>query len=95
MACAYLLGEAFTDSGWDLRLGEVSQISGLPAHIYRPDGESHLKPCAEALLSDHAVEAILDRGLMPLLSMKGSDSIRLVRFQSLATPAAALSGRWS
>ena len=94
-ACAYLLGEAFTESGWQLRPGEVNQISGLPAHIYRADGESHLKPCAEALLSEHAAEAMLDTGLMPILSLKGSDSIRLVRFQSIATPLTALSGRWS
>ncbi|MBZ5592642.1 MAG: type VI secretion system contractile sheath large subunit [Acidobacteriia bacterium] len=95
LACAYLLGEAFSESGWDLRPGEINQISGLPAHIYRAEGESHLKPCAEALLGEHAAEAILDRGLMPFLSLKGSDAIQLVRFQSLATPPAALSGRWS
>ncbi|HVP48189.1 MAG TPA: type VI secretion system contractile sheath large subunit [Bryobacteraceae bacterium] len=95
LACAYLLGEAFSESGWDLRPGAINEISGLPAHIYRADGESHLKPCAEALLTEHAAEAILDRGLMPFLSIRGSDSIRLVRFQSLATPPAPLSGRWS
>jgi len=94
-ACACLLGEAFSESGWDLRPGEVSEISGLPLHVYRADGESHLKPCNEALLSERAAEAILDRGLMPLVSSRGSDSVRLVRFQSLADPGSALSGRWS
>jgi type VI secretion system protein ImpC len=92
-ACAYLLGEAFSESGWHLRPGEVREIGGLPLHVYRAGGESSLKPCAEALLTDRAVEAILDRGLMALVSM--SDSVRLVRFQSLAHPAAALLGRWS
>ena len=95
LACAYLLGEAFSESGWDLRPGEVSEISGLPMHTYRTDGESYLKPCAEALLSEHAAEAILDQGLMPLVSIKGSDAVRLIRFQSIAEPARALSGRWS
>ena len=94
-ACAYLLAEAFSESGWDMRPGEISEISGLPAHVYRADGESHLKPCAEALLSEDAAEAILDRGLMPLVSVKGTDAIRLVRFQSIAMPAAPLAGRWS
>jgi len=94
LGCAYLLGEAFSESGWDMRAGQINQISGLPAHIYRADGESHLKPCAEAWLTENAAEAILDRGLMPFLSIRGSDSIRLVRFQSLATPLAPLSGRW-
>jgi len=94
-ACACLLAEAYSESGWDLRPGEISEISGLPAHVYRADGESHLKPCAEALLSEDAAEAILDRGLMPLVSVRGSDAIRLVRFQSIAIPAAPLAGRWS
>lgn len=94
LACAYLLAEAFAESGWDMRPGEINEISGLPAHVYRADGESHLKPCAEALLSEDAAEAILDRGLMPLVSVKGADAIRLVRFQSIAIPAAALAGRW-
>jgi len=94
IACACLLGEAFSESGWDLRPGEINEISGLPAHVYRADGESYLKPCAEALLGPDAAEAILDRGLMPLISMKGSDAVRLVRFQSIALPAAPLAGRW-
>lgn len=95
LACTYLLGEAFSESGWDLRPGEVGEISGLPLYVHRADGESHLKPCAEALLTEQAAETILDHGLMPLLSIKGSDAIRLIRFQSIAEPVKALSGRWS
>jgi type VI secretion system protein ImpC len=94
LACAYLLGEAFLESGWEMRPGEISEISGLPAHVYKVDGESYLKPCGEALLGEQAAEAILDRGMMPFISMKGSDAIRLVRFQSIAAPPADLSGRW-
>ncbi|HXA05802.1 MAG TPA: type VI secretion system contractile sheath large subunit [Bryobacteraceae bacterium] len=94
LACAYLLGEAFLESGWEMRPGEISEISGLPAHVYKVDGESYLKPCGEALLGEQAAEAILDRGMMPFISMKGSDAIRLVRFQSIAVPPADLSGRW-
>ncbi len=94
-ACAFLLGEAFSESGWEMRPGEIGEISGLPAHVYRADGESHLKPCAEALLTEDAAEAILDRGLMPLMSIKGADTIRMPRFQSIAMPAAPLAGRWS
>jgi len=93
-ACAYLLGEAFLESGWDLRPGEMDRIEGLPAHVYRVNGESHLKPCAEVLLTENAAEAILDKGVMPILSIKGSDSVRLLQFLSVAEPAAPLSGRW-
>jgi len=33
--------------------------------------------------------------LMPLLSHKGRNSARVMRFQSIAFPAQALSGPWS
>ncbi|HTS29808.1 MAG TPA: type VI secretion system contractile sheath large subunit [Bryobacteraceae bacterium] len=95
IACAYLLGTAFTRSGWSMRPGEVSQIDGLPAHVYQKDGEAELKPCAEVLLTEGSAELLLERGLMPLLSMKGSDRVRLARFQSIAEPSAPLGGRWS
>jgi type VI secretion system protein ImpC len=65
----------------------------LPIHTYRADGEAQIKPCAEAQLSEHAAEAILDHGLMPLVSV--IDAVRLLRFQSIAEPARALAGRWS
>jgi hypothetical protein len=32
---------------------------------------------------------------MPLASMKDRDAVRLVRFQSVAEPAAGLAGRWN
>jgi type VI secretion system protein ImpC len=37
---------------------------------------------------------LLDRGFMPLATMKGTDRVRLVRFQSVAKPAKALAGKW-
>jgi len=55
--CAYLPGEAFAASGWDLQPGQLTEISGLPLHVYREDGESQLKPCAETRLSEQAIES--------------------------------------
>ncbi len=94
IACAYLLGEAFSRYGWRMRPGIVQEIESLPAHIYKADGASELKPCAEILLTESAAELLMDRGFMPLASIKGSDRVRLVRFQSLAKPAAPLAGKW-
>jgi type VI secretion system protein ImpC len=93
-ACACLLGEAFSRHGWDMRPGMVQEIDGLPLHVYRENGESQLKPCAEVLLSESSAELLLERGFMPLATMKGTDRARLVRFQSIAQPLAALAGRW-
>lgn len=91
--CALLLGESFSHSGWAMQ-PHGSEVGSLPLHIYTEGGESVVKPCAEALLTEAAVERILDEGLMPLVSLKGRDVVRLVRFQSIASPARTLSGRW-
>src|SRR5262249_24352201 len=71
VACAWLLAEAFSRSGPDMRPGEVQEIDGLPVHVYQEEGERRVKPCAEVVLGMRAAEAILERGLMPLLSQPG------------------------
>ena len=55
-------------------------------------GESQLKPCAEVNLTQAAGESILNRGVMPLMSFKHRNAVRLLRFQSIADPPAPLSG---
>ena len=52
------------------------------------------KPCAEVLLTDEAVERMIEEGLIPVVSFKNRDSVRLARFQSVAAPLRALAGRW-
>jgi len=93
-ACAVLLAQSFSEYGWEMRPGVHAQIDGLPLHVYEHDGESELKPCAEALLTEDAADRILENGLMPLVSLKGQDAVRVVRFQSIAEPLRALAGRW-
>jgi len=94
IACAYLLGDAFSRYGWDLRPGVSHTIDGLPLHVFKKDNQSELKPCAEVLLTEDAAEALLERGFIPLASIKGTDRVRVVRFQSIADPAAMLAGKW-
>lgn len=94
-ACALLLGQAFTEYGWNLQPGILQDIEDLPLHTFEEDGDAYIKPCAETLLTMRAAERILNQGLMPLLSFQGSDRVRLARFQSLANPAMPLQGRWS
>src|SRR6266446_5311001 len=92
-AVAYLLAEGFSKNGWDFRPIDALEIENLPLHIFEKDGASEIKPCAEALLTVRAAQKIIDRGLMPLLSMKDSDTIRLGMFQSIA--GRSLRGRWT
>ena len=93
-ACVYCLAEAFTRQGWRLRPGFVREIDQLPVHNFTVDGEVLMQPIAEAWLTDEAAERMLERGVMPLLSVRGRDAIVLGRFQSVAEPAAPLAGPW-
>jgi len=95
-ACLVLLGQAFSADGWQLHPGSVQDVDGLPLHVYQDNsGASVTKPCAEAWLTERAAERLLDQGLMPLISYKNQDRIRLARFQSIAAPLKPLQGRWS
>jgi len=93
-ACGRLLAESFTRQGWDMEPGAHVDLGYLPAHNYMDDGESKLQPCAELLLSESTMVAILDAGLMPLVSYRNQNTAVLGRFQSIASPLAPLSGPW-
>lgn len=93
--CVYLLGQTFVRNGWDFQSGIVNDVGGLPLHVYKEDGESRTKPCAEVVFNERTVETILEKGIMPVLSYKNQDTIRLARLQSLASPLTRLSGRWA
>ncbi|CAN7377308.1 type VI secretion system contractile sheath large subunit [Pseudoduganella sp. LjRoot289] len=95
LACTLLLGHAFENSAWDMSPGDELDLGDLPAHIVRRDGEAHMQACAEAYLSERTGDAILQRGLMPLLSFKNRNAARLLRSQSISQPAQALSGAWN
>ncbi len=94
IVCACLLAEAFGTSGWTLT-GELQQeLMGLPIHVYKSNGETHVTPCAETILTERAMQILIEKGLMPLLSIKGRDAVRMARFQSIAKPNTPLAGRW-
>ena len=92
--CVGLLGRAFVRDGWDLRPGRDLEVRGLPLHVFREKGEAVVKPCAEVLLTERAAFRMMGLGVMPLLSIKHQDAVRLGRFQSLADPPTRLAGRW-
>ena len=94
-ACLLLMGEGFAEYGWSFRPDAYHEIGHLPVHLYKEAGESVLKPCAEALITERAAEAMIEGGLMPLVSLKDSDRVRLLRFQTIAEPPGALPGRWA
>jgi type VI secretion system protein ImpC len=92
--CASLVAQSFMEEGWDFKPGSVQEANGFPVHTYISAGKTVSTPCAGVLLTQTAAEAILEKGIMPLLSYRDQDRVRLGRFQSIAYPARALSGAW-
>lgn len=92
---AALLAQGFLEGGWDLNPDAVRELSGLPLHVYKEDGESKMTPCAELWLGHDAAEACLEQGLMPVQSIRGQDAVRVTRFQSISHPPQPLRGPWS
>jgi type VI secretion system protein ImpC len=94
-AAVCLLGESYAQGGWDYTPGLNTEIGGLPVHTWRDeDGEAHMQPCAECWLTEGEAARLLDRGIMPLVALKGRDAVRLFRFQSIAAPPTPLRGTW-
>lgn len=94
-AVALLLAQSYSEYGWDLGTAFVQDLDGLPIHMYEEDGEKVFKSCAEVQLSQNACEQLMEHGLMPLVSFKNSDRLRLGRLQSITDPVRGLKGRWS
>ncbi len=82
-ACAAMLGESAAEFG---EPGEVHELDDLPVCTWRSDGEARFQAPGEVLLTDRAAEAVLERGLIPLMSSKHGNEIRAPRFQSIADP---------
>ena len=92
LAVALLIGRAFTAKGWDFEPGDESEIGDLPAYHFMRDGESEMQACAEDYLGEQAGQALLEAGLMPVLSHKHRNAVTVMRIQSIAEPPAALAG---
>jgi type VI secretion system protein ImpC len=94
LAAARVIGELYLADGTAMQPGTAAQIDDLPLHSYPHDGESRLLAPSEAFLGETAVEAIMDRGVMPLVSLRRQSTVKLARFQSLAEPPTPLAGPW-
>jgi type VI secretion system protein ImpC len=72
--------------------GAADEIDDLPYFSFRHDGDVEMYPIAEAFWGPRAADAALSRGLMPVLSVRDRNAVRVVRLQSIAEPAGALGG---
>ncbi len=78
------MARAFIKDGWDMNPAEASHCKGLALHYYADEGDIVAKPCAEIQLTEQGGRRILQHGLIPLWSVKNSDSIRSSDFNFLA-----------
>ncbi len=58
-------------------------LEGLPLHTYQREGEWQMTPCAEVCMTETQVLALIDLGLMPLVSFRDSDRVRLAGFRAI------------
>ena len=92
--CGYLLADAFATDGCELDARRGREIFGLPMHKFTADGEIHVKPCAEAWLSDKAADVILNRGIMPVASIRGRDAVEVKSLRAFSLPPKPLPVRY-
>jgi type VI secretion system protein ImpC len=92
LACALLIGRTFSTRGWDFEPGDEREIGELPAYTYLQDGERELQACAEHYLGEQGGNTLLQAGLMPVMSHRHANAVTVMRFQSVAAPAAPLAG---
>lgn len=89
-----LLAKSFRENGASMGLGSIMSLGGMPYHVVNDRfGDQVALPCTERNLTLEKVEKVMTRGLMPVVSIKGRDEIRLASFQSLA--GGDILGPWS
>ncbi len=91
--CEALL-RRFADSGWDMDPAGPLEIEELPAFVYREAGESRMQSCTEQLMPESALEAALERGMVPLAGFRNGDRAIVPRLQSIAESRQALRVPW-
>ena len=93
--CALLLAQSFQETGWALSRNLIQDIDNLPTHIYQKDGETKTKPCAEIAMTQNNCERLIAQGLMPLISFRDTNRVRVGRFQSIGFSESMLKGKWN
>lgn len=92
---AMLLGQAFSDFGWDFKPGAVAEVKGLPLHMYRSASGPVSASCAEAWFTEPSVEALAERGFIVVVPYKDQDRVRIFQMNSIAEQYSLIRGSWN
>lgn len=95
-AFALLLAQSYRLYGWE-EMGDrlLRDINDLPLFVHQKNGRTITEPCAEVVLTEDLSETIVEKGLLPLISFRESDNVRLMRWQSVSDPLKVLQGSWN
>ena len=90
---ALLLGQSYTQFGWQFKPGYVQQSPSLPLHVVKVDGEEQITPAAEVYMTDSCANRLAEFGLMSLRSVKNKDHIIVSKFRSVSE-SGVWQGKW-
>ncbi len=91
---ALLQAQSFSSYGWEYSSRVFYELDGLPTHLYKKDGETKTKSCAEINMTHDACDSLIEQGLMPIISFRDTDSIKFADYQSISFPSKKLKSRW-
>jgi type VI secretion system protein ImpC len=80
---AMVLAQSFTEKGWMLDIEAGGDIDGLPVVVSGTGVDAQALPCAEAWLTDTASQRLLEKGVIPVLSVQHRDAVRIPRLCSI------------
>ena len=68
----------------------AGRVEDVPFAIFTSKGGRKIQGSTEVLLPDRAAEALLDRGLIPVVAHASANAIHVPRMQAIADPGSAL-----
>ena len=77
--------------GGDPRPGPM-ELDGLPVHVVRDASGSVLQGCVEAAFTEDQAARLLDAGLIPLVSPRGTDRLEVRALRAIGEPPGTLPG---
>jgi type VI secretion system protein ImpC len=77
--------------GGDVRRGPV-ELDGLPVHAVRDQTGSVFQGCVETAFTEDQAARLLDAGLVPLVSPRGSDRLVVRGLRAIAEPPGPVPG---
>ena len=89
-----LLAATYKKDGKAMEPGSIMLVGDMPFHyVLDRHGDQIALPCTERNLTADPVQQTLARGIMPVVSIKGRNEVRLASFRSLS--GAPIAGRWA